>query len=131
GALVVSRPYVAELIFTPIIVLVLAAFLRWTRYGIAIRAVAENREAAIMRGISPTRMSSLAWALAGALSAYAAVLQAPSQGFALVVSSEALGPGLLVRALLVGVAARMSTIPRALAAAIVLGVFEQVLLWNN
>src|SRR5439155_24328652 len=41
------------------------------------------------------------------------------------------GPGLLVRALLVGVAARMSSIPRALAAAIGLGVFEQVLLWNN
>jgi len=129
GAFRITPAYTAQLIVTPILVLALAAFLRYSRYGIAIRAAADNRDNATMRGIAPGRMSLLAWGIAGGISAYAAVLQAPSQGFTVGVAS--LGPSLLVRALLIAVLARLDKLPVALGAGIVLGVVEQVLLYNN
>ena len=129
GAFLVTPAYSAQLLVTPVLVLLLAAFLRYSRYGIAIRAAADNRDNATMRGIAPGRMSLLAWGIAGAISAYAAVLQFPSQGFSIRVG--ALGPGLLVRALLIAVLARLDRLPVALGAGIALGVVEQVLLYNN
>lgn len=129
GKLVITPAYSAQLIMTPILVLLIAYFLRYTRFGIAIRASADNRDNATMRGINPGRMSLLAWAIAGGLAAYAGILQAPSQGFA--VSGQSLGPGLLVRALLIAVVARMVSLPIALAGGLVLGVLESVLLFNT
>ncbi|MDP9101910.1 MAG: ATP-binding cassette domain-containing protein [Actinomycetota bacterium] len=129
GAFLITPAYAAQLLVTPVLVVALAAFLRWSRYGIAIRAAADNRDNATMRGIAPGRMSLLAWGLAGAVSAYAALLQFPSQGFAL--AGDSLGPGLLVRALLIAVLARLDKLPIALGAGLVLGVIEQVLLFNN
>ena len=129
GAFRVTPAYTAELIVTPLLVVGLAVFLRWTRYGIAIRAAADNRDNATMRGIAPGRRSLLAWGIAGAISAYAAILQAPSQGFTIGVAS--LGPSLLVRALLISVLARLDKLPVALGAGVALGVVEQVLLYNN
>jgi len=129
GAFRITPAYTAELIVTPLLVVALAAFLRYTRYGIAIRAAADNRDNATMRGIAPGRMSLLAWGIAGAISAYAAILQAPSQGF--VVTGVSLGPSLLVRALLIAVIARLDNLPVSLVAGIVLGVTEQLLLFHN
>jgi ABC-type branched-subunit amino acid transport system ATPase component/ABC-type branched-subunit amino acid transport system permease subunit len=129
GAFRITPAYTAQLIVTPVLVLALAAFLRYSRYGIAIRAAADNRDNATMRGIAPGRMSLLAWGIAGAISAYAAILQSPSQGFTVGVAS--LGPSLLVRALLISVLARLDRLPVALGAGVVLGVVEQVLLYNN
>ena len=60
----------------PLVVLALALFLRRSRFGLAIRCAAANPEAARMAGIFAGRMSSLAWALAGALSAFTAILVA-------------------------------------------------------
>ena len=129
GAFRITPAYTAELIVTPLLVVALAAFLRYTRYGIAIRAAADNRDNATMRGIAPGRMSLLAWGIAGGISAYAAILQAPSQGFITIGAS--LGPSLLVRALLIAVIARLDNLPVSLAAGIVLGVTEQLLLFHN
>jgi ABC-type branched-subunit amino acid transport system ATPase component/branched-subunit amino acid ABC-type transport system permease component len=129
GAFLITPAYTAELIVTPVLVIALAAFLRYTRYGIAIRAAADNRDNATMRGIAPGRMSLLAWGIAGGISAYAAILQAPSQGFTVIGAS--LGPSLLVRALLIAVIARLDNLPVSLIAGIVLGVTEQLLLFHN
>jgi len=129
GPLLVSQAYSAQLIVTPLVVLAIAAFLRWSRYGIAIRAAAENREAATLSGIAPGRMSSLAWGLAGGVAAYAAILQFPSQGF--VGGSVDLGTGLLLRALVAAVAARMTSLPIALAAGAAIGFVEEMMLWNG
>ncbi|WP_394820737.1 branched-chain amino acid ABC transporter permease [Pendulispora albinea] len=45
-----------------------SAFFRWSRHGVAMRAVADDQQAALMQGISVTRIFALAWAL-GAVSA--------------------------------------------------------------
>jgi len=56
-----------------------ALFFRRHRLGKAMRAVAENRRAAALVGVSVKQTSSLAWALSGGLAGLAGVLLAPLQ----------------------------------------------------
>ncbi len=127
GALRVTPAYSGMLLFTPLVVLALVLFFSRTRYGLAIRAAAANPELARMRGVSASRVSSLAWAIAGALSGFTALLYIPSLGF---VSPHAVGPSMLLRALTAAVLARMTSMPRALLAGVGVGVVEHALLWN-
>lgn len=56
------------------------AFLFWFRFsrtGRALRAVAQNREAAMLAGIDDVRYSSIAWAIGSALAALALLLVLP------------------------------------------------------
>lgn len=127
GGLLVTPAYSAMLLVTPLVVVALTFFLRHGRLGIAMRAAAANAEAARMAGVVSDRMSSMSWALAGALATYTAMLVLPARGY---VGADFLGPGLLVRALVCVVVARMVNLPVALAAGVVLGVAESVLLSN-
>jgi len=127
GPLLVTQAYSGMLILSPIFVLAIALFLKRSKFGLAIRAAAANPEAARMSGVFASRMSSLAWAIAGALSAFSAILTAPTQGFA---TANTFGPALLLRAMTAAVIARMNSLPAALAGGIGLGVLEQLLLWN-
>jgi len=127
GALRVTRAYSAMLFITPVIVALLAWFLKRSRYGLAIRASAANPDAARMSGVFAGRMSTFAWAIAGSVSAFTAILVLPTRGFA---NAQFLGPGLLLRALAAAVIARMHSLPLGLAAGVGVGVIEQALLWN-
>jgi ABC-type branched-subunit amino acid transport system ATPase component/ABC-type branched-subunit amino acid transport system permease subunit len=136
GALVVTPYYVLILLLSPVIVAALAAFLappEWlpralrSRYGPALRATSDDPEAARTLGIPTAAMTTMAWTIAGALAAFAAVLVAPARGFQTV---NALGPDLLVRALAPAVLAGMSSLPGALGAGALVGVFESVTNWN-
>ena len=130
GVFVVSPALLAQLIGTPVIVAALALFMKVSRYGRAIRASASNRPAATLSGIAPGKMSLLAWSIAGAISAYAAILQFPSEG-QISGSGAAVDIGLLARALLVAVIARLASYTVALAAGVTLGIIEQLVLWNS
>jgi ABC-type branched-subunit amino acid transport system ATPase component/ABC-type branched-subunit amino acid transport system permease subunit len=127
GALRVTQAYSGMLILCPVVVIALAVFLKRSRFGLALRASAANPEAARMSGIFAARMSTLAWAIAGALSALTAILTAPTQGFT---SGDSFGPELLLRAMTAAVVGRMQNLPLALAGGVGLGILEQVLLWN-
>jgi branched-chain amino acid transport system permease protein len=56
------------------LVLGFAAFLRWTRAGMAIRALAKDRDAALLMGVNAERMHMLTFALGSALAAAAGAL---------------------------------------------------------
>ena len=127
GALRITPAYSGMLILSPVLVLAVAAFLRFSPYGLALRAAAANPEAARMAGISAARMSSLAWVIAGILSAFSAILNEPTLGFS---SAQSFGPELLLRALTAAAVARMRSLTGALAAGIGTGIAEQLLLWN-
>jgi ABC-type branched-subunit amino acid transport system ATPase component/ABC-type branched-subunit amino acid transport system permease subunit len=124
----VGPAHSAILILSPIVMIAIAVFLRSTRVGIGIRAASANPEAARMAGLSPSRMSAIAWGLAGALSAYTSVLVTPALGFGATAATNA--PGLLLRALTVAIIARMTSIPITLLAGLIVGVVESFLQFN-
>ncbi len=127
GVLRVTGAHSGMLFLSPVAVAGLVAFLRYTRYGMAIRGAAANPERARMVGIFATRMSTLAWVIAGAVAAFTAILIIPTRGFLTV---EFLGPGLLLRAVVAAVIARMVSLPVAFAAGFVEGIVEQIVLWR-
>jgi branched-chain amino acid transport system permease protein len=53
-----------------------SAFFRWSRHGIAMRAVADDQQAALVQGISVRRIFALAWALAAVSALLGGVLLA-------------------------------------------------------
>jgi branched-subunit amino acid ABC-type transport system permease component len=128
GDLQVTQAHSGMLIFAPLVVAGIALFLRRSRVGTGLRAAAANPDAARLAGIPAARMSALSWGLAGGLAALTAVLVFPSRGF---ITGESFGPSLLLRALAAAVVARMTSLPRAFAAGIGLGILEQLLLWNT
>lgn len=127
GVLLVTPAYSTMLFFSPLIVLGLVLFLRNSRFGLALRAAAANTERARMVGISAGRMSTMAWAIAGAVAAFTTVLIIPTRGF---LTAETLGPVLLLRAMAPAVIARMTSLPVALVAGIGIGLVDQILIFN-
>jgi branched-chain amino acid transport system permease protein len=53
------------------------AFFRWTRLGWAMRATAQNKEAAALVGVSVPMVFSVSWGISAALAAAAGILVAP------------------------------------------------------
>lgn len=129
GNLLVTPGQSGLLFFAPLIVVALAIFLRRSRFGLALRSSAANPEAARMAGVFASRMSTLAWAIGGSLSAFTAILVAPSVPGGLFTAAQ-FGPTLLIRGLAAAIVARMTNIPIALASGIVIGVTEGLLLQN-
>ena len=113
------------IIVVPVVMAGLAAFFRYTRVGIAVRASAESSDRAALLGVPVKRVQTLVWVLAGALSALAVLLRLPIQGVSI---GGALGPALLLRALAAAVLGRME-MPRTFAFALVLGMMEQAVLF--
>ena len=118
---------VATLIVAPLVALALALFMRYSPWGLAMRAMSENTDSARLSGVWVRRMSTLAWMIAGLLSAITAILDAPGQSSAL---KEALPPGLLLRALAAALIAGMTSFGIAFLAGVGIGIVEQVLNYN-
>jgi ABC-type branched-subunit amino acid transport system ATPase component/branched-subunit amino acid ABC-type transport system permease component len=112
----------------PAVLAGLSWFLLRTDEGRAVRAIAENRERALLLGIPVRRLSTLVWALVGGLAALTVVLRAPGQGLTI---DAAAGPALLLPALAAAVVAGMGSLPAAFGAGVVLGVFDQIVRWNT
>ena len=123
----VSQSATALLWLSPVVVGGLYLFLQRSKYGLAVRGAAANPDAATLAGVDPRHMAALSWALAGALSAFAAMLILPNQS---TVTPDALGPDFIVRGLAVAALARFANFPVALAAGLGIGIVEQVLASN-
>ena len=129
GSLLLHGEHFTLLIFGPITLALFTYFISRTRFGLAIRGLADNREAAQLTGMKTERVSSLVWVVAGILAAIAAILTLPlsTAGTATVALGPILGPSLLLRALAAGLAGRMTNLPITIGAGIAIGVVEAVL----
>ncbi len=120
---------VLVLLVVPVMILVLAAFMTKTPFGLAVRASASNSDTARVYGISVKRTSTIVWTIAAAFAAISVILYAPlngvSPGNAVAGGIEAMGPNLLLRALVVALIARMRSLPMTIVGGIAVGVFEQ------
>ena len=94
GTLIVHPAASGMLFFAPVVVVALTVFLRRSRFGLALRSAAANPEAARMAGVYASRMSTLAWAIGGALSTFTAILVAPNIPGGLLAGAS-FGPALL------------------------------------
>ncbi len=127
GSFLFSPGDVMTLIVAPIVVAALAIFIRLSPWGLAMRATAENAESARLSGVWVRRTSTVAWTIAGILSAVTAVLASPGQTSAL---TDVLSPGLLLLALLAAILGAMFSLPVAFVAGIGIGVVQEALEWN-
>jgi branched-chain amino acid transport system permease protein len=114
------------LLTVPLLAAGLAAFFRFTRVGMAVRASAERADRAALLGIPVKRIGTLVWVLAAALSAMAVLLRAPVIGVPI---GSVLGPTLLLRALAAAVIGRMENLTVTFFAAVVLGMIERATFW--
>ncbi len=78
GGISVSQPLLYSFLLTVLITVALFLFLQRTETGQAIRATAQDRDAAQLMGINVTRMSVLAFGLGTALAGIAGALLAPT-----------------------------------------------------
>ena len=99
--------------------LLVAAFLRFTRLGAAIRAMASNPERAALLGISVSGITLVVFALAGALGGVSALAEGITGNPA---AAYAFTPGALLSALAAAVIARFQNLPRAITAALLISI---------
>lgn len=100
-----------------VVAFLLFAFFRWTRVGIAMRAVAQNRYAAQLMGISVQRVFTLSWVLAGVVGALAGMLLAD-----LTYLHTNMGMMIIMLALVAAVVGGLESIPGAVMGGLLLGV---------
>jgi branched-chain amino acid transport system permease protein len=101
------------------LVVALAAFFRWSPYGLALRATAEHPGIAELTGINTAAMSALAWMLGSAVAGLAGVLISPT-----IVMDAYQIPALMVKALAAALLGRLTNLWLALAAGVGIGVLE-------
>jgi len=96
---------------------VLWAFYKYTRFGMATSAVAENQRAAASLGLSPDWIATANWGLGSALAGMAAILIAP-----IVQLQVATMTNLVLAAMAAALVAKFRSFPVAFAAGMVIGI---------
>src|SRR4051794_7005361 len=91
GGMRTSTYQIALIVMTGVMILLIEQFYR-TRAGKAVRAVAEDRDAALLRGIDPERLSRWSFVLGAGFAAMTGLLASP-----VMYASTQLGPSLLVK----------------------------------
>jgi branched-chain amino acid transport system permease protein len=119
---IISADYFVAAVVVAVLGGLLAAFFRFTRMGIAVRASAENPDRASLLGIPVRRVGTVAWTIAGLFSAVTVFLRSPLVGLPLGGLTSA---SIILFALTAAVIARMENIPVAIAAGIAIGVLDQ------
>jgi ABC-type branched-subunit amino acid transport system ATPase component/ABC-type branched-subunit amino acid transport system permease subunit len=115
----------------PLVCAALAFLLTRTKFGLSVRAAADNPSAASLAGISVKKVSTQVWVLAGVLSSLSAVLFGPLSSEQASAAGNSLGPTLLLKALTAGMVGRMQSFPLALAGGIGIGVVETIIKLNS
>jgi branched-chain amino acid transport system permease protein len=117
GTVTVADSRIAAITVSTVVITAVFALFRYTSWGLSLRASAEDLEAAALMGVRLARVRTLAWCLAGALAALAAVFLAafPAPGLerttgqialkafpAAILGGIASPPGALAGSLLIG-----------------------------
>ena len=106
-----------------VVLVVLAAFLaffRWTRLGWAMRATAQNKEAAALVGVSVPRVFSISWAISAGLAAAAGILLAP-----LIVITPDMGV-VGIKGFIAAILGGFNSLPGAVVGGFLLGIVENL-----
>ena len=78
-ALTIPPSYLVAIIVTVVLLAILFSMLRFTKWGLGVRATASNEIVASMMGVNTKLITALSWGIAGFLGAVAAIFWAPNQ----------------------------------------------------
>ena len=102
-------------------------YFRRSTTGVAIRASSENAARVATLGINSNKVTVRVWVFAAMISGVAGILQAMLVG---VPGTNSLSVSLLVRILTIALIARFASVPIAAFGALVIGIFDQAVLWS-
>jgi branched-chain amino acid transport system permease protein len=128
GQTVFHGDEVLAMVVVPLVIVALAAFFRYTRVGIAVRASAENADRAALLGVPVARIQTIVWIIATVLATVAIFLRAGIVGLPI---GSVLGPTILIRALAAAVIGRMEKLPTIFVASLALGVVEACIVFTS
>jgi branched-chain amino acid transport system permease protein len=126
--IVFSADYVVALVVAPLALLAVAALLRYTSIGVAIRASAESADRASLLGVPVKRLHTVVWSIAALLSFLGVFLQAGINGLPVI---STLNLSVLLAALAALTLGNLIDLPAVVASAVVLGLLQQGITWNN
>ncbi|MCW3068570.1 MAG: transporter related protein [Solirubrobacterales bacterium] len=119
GNIVISADRVILLGIAAVLTAGLWLLYRYTRFGIATSAVAENERVASTLGWSPDRVATINWALGSAIAGFAAILIAPIVTLQVTVMTS-----LILAATAAALVAGFRSFPLALAAGVGIGIAQ-------
>jgi branched-chain amino acid transport system permease protein len=121
GPVDVSDNEIGIVVVAVLIAVAVTLFYHRTRFGTAIRAVSNSREAATLSGIRVKWVTAASWALGGATGAVAGMLVAPSLGLNSYILTL-----LVIQAFAAALTGRLESMALALAGGVGLGVLTSV-----
>jgi branched-chain amino acid transport system permease protein len=119
GGVVITVERLAAILIGVSMVVILSLLLMRTKTGRAIRAVAQDKEAAALQGVDVSRISALSFGIGCGLASVAGALVAP-----IFVINPSLGSEVILKAFLVVILGGMGSIPGAMLGGLVLGFIE-------
>jgi branched-chain amino acid transport system permease protein len=120
GPVIISPVYLWSLAIVIVLLIVLSLFFKYSKMGIAMRATADDQQAAQSMGISVKAVFAVTWAIAAAVAAVGGVLLGNING---VNSSMAL---IGLKVLPVAILGGLDSIPGAIVAGFIIGVIENL-----
>ena len=115
-----------DYVFAVVVVLIcgvgLAAFFRYTRMGIALRASAENADRALLLGIPVKWVGTVSWMIAGLFGTLVIFVRSPLNG---VPADGSLGFNVLIFSLAAATVAKFDDVTVAIGAGMAVGIIEQ------
>jgi branched-chain amino acid transport system permease protein len=120
GPVTVADSRLAAIAVSAVVIAGVFALFRFSPWGLALRAAAEDTEAAALMGVRLVRVRTLAWCLAGALAALAAVFLAafPAPGL------ERTSGQIALKAFPAAILGGLASPPGALAGSLLIGLTE-------
>ncbi len=110
---------IAAISIGAVLILLLNLFLLRTKTGMAIRAVSQEEEGAVLQGVQANRINALSFGIGCSLAGAAGVLMSPIFGI-----NPFSGHGVILKAFLVVILGGMGSIPGALLGGLILGIIE-------
>jgi len=118
GGVMLSDKYLWGFLAALLVFIALAAFFKYTRIGLAMRATAEDHQLAQSTGISVKRIFSLIWIISAMVAAISGI------ALANITDVNYLLPLIGFKALVVALVGGLESLPGALVAGLILGVVE-------
>jgi len=121
GSLIITLPDLVNLLVSLVVMAGFFLLFKFTKLGVAMRAVAENRVAARLMGIPTDRILSLTWGLGGILAATAGILIAPVTNLDINMMAD-----MQIKAFTAAVLGGFTSLPGAVVGGLTLGVVENI-----